>query len=157
MASPSKATACGDRSDEDDYIPRGVLKTQRRGWQGEEMELEHLRSDKDFPKSTFCAVDKQQFYNHQIGEGYQAKHVFRQPKKEDVKQETQVISGLKAQEAKSSIHSETTFDEHRQQHKQEKRKRESEDDTKQNKLQMYLNSTGMRHFRREIEKILSTS
>lgn len=152
--------AGGYRSDEDDYIPRGVLKTQRRGWQGEEMELEHLRSDKVNPKSTFCAVDKEQFYNHQVGEGYQAKHVIRQPKKDEATTQVQdMTSGLKSVD--HSTTKTTTPMSHRSHRHKEKRKRETKRDDdaelKSKKLQTYLKCAGMRSFRREIEKILSSS
>jgi hypothetical protein len=68
--------------DEDnEYLPRSVGQ-QRRGWQGEELEIDHqresLKSGK-YKDAVAAAVDIRQFQNHVVvGEGYQAKHVMRQ-------------------------------------------------------------------------------
>ena len=61
---------------------------RQRGWQGGELEVEHqrqvIREDQADPSgkkksSVSAAVDIRQFHNTQVGSGYQAKHVVRQP------------------------------------------------------------------------------
>jgi hypothetical protein len=67
--------------DEDnEYLPRSVGQ-QRRGWQGEESEIDHQRESLNSGKDkdvVAAAVDIRKFQNHLVGEGYQAKHVIRQ-------------------------------------------------------------------------------
>mmetsp|Transcript_6000 Transcript_6000/g.11151 ORF Transcript_6000/g.11151 Transcript_6000/m.11151 type:complete len:142 (+) Transcript_6000:278-703(+) len=50
---------------------------RRRGWQGEEMELEHQQGDIS-RTNVAAAVDLSQFQNTEVGVGYQARHVVRQ-------------------------------------------------------------------------------
>jgi len=57
-------------------LPRGVLRPKGRGWAGEELELE--RKVNEGEKKSFAAVDKSQFYNMEVGVGYQARGVVRQ-------------------------------------------------------------------------------
>jgi hypothetical protein len=70
-----------DRSDDDNSLeesemPRGVLRS-KRGWEGDELELERDRTTNVDPKIP-VAVNLQQFRNEEVGKGYQAKHVIRQ-------------------------------------------------------------------------------
>lgn len=80
-------------------VPRGVIRS-RKGWMGDEMEMEHQRqsskkrtatddedddddgnngsSSKRQQRYGPTAVDIRQFQNHVVGEGYQARHVIRQ-------------------------------------------------------------------------------
>lgn len=73
------------------YLPRNK---KRGGWEGDEMELQHARDHKkksiirddqanDSSSSSkhgnSVAVNIQDFYNNEVGKGYQAKHVIRQP------------------------------------------------------------------------------
>jgi hypothetical protein len=72
------------------YLPRNK---KRGGWEGDEMELQHARDHKkksiirdeyanDSSSSKHgnsVAVNIQDFYNNEVGKGYQAKHVIRQP------------------------------------------------------------------------------
>lgn len=54
---------------------------QKRGWEGQEMELEHaqeIRKRVKSDESAVVAVDLEQFRNYQVGKGYQAKFVVRQ-------------------------------------------------------------------------------
>ena len=75
-------------------IHKGSIKRKRGSlWDGDEMEMQHFRdhqrqqllnkSNKE--TSTFTAVDISQFQNHQIGQGYQAKHVIRQKNNDSIK------------------------------------------------------------------------
>jgi hypothetical protein len=52
---------------------------KRGGWQGEEMELQHKQQQDRSNGVQAAAVDLNQFRNDEVGVGYQAKHVIRQP------------------------------------------------------------------------------
>jgi hypothetical protein len=52
--------------------------TSHRGWQGDEMELQHQLEHQGKSTDVITAVDLTQFQNTQVGIGYQAKHVVRQ-------------------------------------------------------------------------------
>lgn len=60
-------------------LPRGVLRPKSAGWSGEEMEMEHAAvTAKKSDMSSYVAIDKSQFFNTEVGSGYQARHVVRQ-------------------------------------------------------------------------------
>lgn len=128
--------------DEDDgsaggpEMPRGVV-GRRRGWQGEELELNHqkeaFRSGKD-KADTAVAVDIRQFQNHIVGEGYQAKHVVRQ-------RTAQPASELKIQDMSGGANLQ-----------REQLKGQKSDTGARN----YIENSGLREFRKEIESILSS-
>jgi hypothetical protein len=68
--------------EEDDDLAERLAKRARHqhgrgGWQGADLELERPNPAGAAASST--VVDLEQFRNHQIGVGYQAKHVIRQP------------------------------------------------------------------------------
>ena len=69
--------------DEDDGVPRGVLPapgSRKRGWDGGHLEMEHqVESLRQNKSSAVAAVDVRQFHNVEVGEGYKARHVVRQP------------------------------------------------------------------------------
>jgi hypothetical protein len=74
-----------DSSSSDDDGPRHLTtgtSRHRGGWQGDEMEMEHQRSQFNNPNNNNnnapTAVDLNQFRNTKVGEGYQARHVVRQ-------------------------------------------------------------------------------
>ena len=127
-------------SDQEDMMagpraPRGTVGRQR-GWQGEELEMAHKREglatgrDK---KSTAAAVDIQQFQNHDVGQGYQARHVVRQPSAHTSnRMEVRDMSGGKFNE------------------KEETKKIVDSGDRE------YLQNKGLRDFRKEIESILAS-
>lgn len=118
-------------------MPRGVVNQRRRGWQGEELEMGHqqetLRSGKH-KESTVAAVDIRQFQNHVVGEGYQARHVVRQPS-------ANPASNLQVKDMSggAAFH-----------HKKEKA---SKSDTGERE---YMKNDGLREFRKEIESILAS-
>uniref|UniRef100_A0A7S2KP25 Uncharacterized protein n=1 Tax=Leptocylindrus danicus TaxID=163516 RepID=A0A7S2KP25_9STRA len=61
-------------------LPKGVLRRKGAGWSGEELEMEHaaVNATKSERSSGYVTVDKSQFFNTEVGSGYQAKHVVRQ-------------------------------------------------------------------------------
>eukprot|EP00588_Corethron_pennatum_P022661 CAMPEP_0194333224 /NCGR_PEP_ID=MMETSP0171-20130528/62002_1 /TAXON_ID=218684 /ORGANISM="Corethron pennatum, Strain L29A3" /LENGTH=181 /DNA_ID=CAMNT_0039095373 /DNA_START=8 /DNA_END=549 /DNA_ORIENTATION=+ len=73
----------GSDDDEADYVPRGILQKSRvRGWEGYDMELTRTCHEGG-GKSRSAAVDKHQFYNNEVGVGYQARGVVRQKRAVD--------------------------------------------------------------------------
>ena len=120
---------------DDDRIPSGVLR-KRKGWQGDEMELDHQRENlREGPRNdTVVAVDLKQFQNHKVGEGYQAKHVVRQ--KSGVTNSRVEIVNMSSKEREFKSKTEKKRDE---------------------KLSTYLRSNAMREFRRQLEEILNSS
>jgi hypothetical protein len=126
-------------------IPRGVLKS-RGGWKGEELEFEHQREGLREPKerTAAAAVDLQQFRNDEVGKGYQAKHVIRQRSGKE-------SSDLKVVDMSKSKDGVKTKRKHR-----EKSSKES-GDSKTGPRNKYLKSSGLRNFRKELEKIESSA
>jgi hypothetical protein len=61
-------------------IARGVTRRARKGWEGDDLEIEHQREAQQEPdkKRTSAAVCLDEFRNFEVGKGYQAKHVIRQ-------------------------------------------------------------------------------
>ena len=124
--------------DEDNELPRGIVRQQRRGWQGEELEIDHQRESIQSGKSkeaVTVAVDIGQFQNHVVGEGYQAKHVVRQPsaKPRGARLQVKDMTGG----AKFS-------DDNREPEKTD------------NGDRSYIQNAGLRAFRKEIESILAS-
>lgn len=78
MQSPKrKAQESDDEISDDLAIPHSARK--RRGeWEGRELELERDRTTA-IELGVVTATDLQQFRNEEVGKGYQAKHVIRQP------------------------------------------------------------------------------
>lgn len=117
-------------------IPHGMHQSRKRGWGGGDMEIQHQResSRKDKQKHV-AAVEVGQFQNTVVGEGYQAKHVIRQPSKQATVAKLVDMTGGR------------TF----------------HDDSKKSNLKSrfdkstYIESKGLRDFRKEIERILSGS
>ena len=74
-------------------LPQGVLRPKGRGWAGEEMELNRSVNEQDSVIRQCAAVDKSEFYNTEVGSGYQAKHVVRQRQADGAKVEIIDMSG----------------------------------------------------------------
>ena len=113
-------------------LPRGVS-SHRGVWQGETLEMEHqqeaFRNEK---RNIAAAVDIKQFQNNVVGEGYQAKHVIRQPSANQApKMVVRDMTGAK----KSGKGAEDSISIDRDE---------------------FLKNAGLREFRREIENILSS-
>jgi hypothetical protein len=118
--------------------PRGVTKRRRGGWQGEEMEMTHQRDAFREDKSkAHAAVDISQFQNHEVGKGYQAKHVVRQRSgKESSSGKMQDMTGEASGKKTKELPAVSTIS---------VEERDS-----------FIRSSPLREFRREIEKILSS-
>lgn len=128
-------------------LPRGVLKA-RAGWKGDDMEMEHQREtmmrETDNSK-TSVAVDLQQFRNEEVGVGYQAKHVVRQRSEKTPEVKIHDMSTGRASNEDS------------QSKKKKKRKHEEKSEVKEDpaeRVRKYLQSEGLRRFRKELEKIV---
>lgn len=134
-ASPLSRHEADSRSGDEIEIPHGVL-GPRRGWEGEELEMNHqqevFRSGKG---DSVVAVDIRQFQNTIVGEGYQARHVVRQPS-------ANPPAAMKVRDMTGNAGG-------RQKLEQTKQKR---DEGKRN----YVENDGLREFRKEIDLILST-
>ena len=119
--------------------PHGAINTNRRlpGWQGQELELGHqqevLRSGRK--ERVVTAVDIRQFQNHVVGQGYQAKHVVRQPSANLASFQAQITD----MSGGAVFHSET-----------EKAKKADSG------YRDYIKNDGLREFRKEIESILAS-
>jgi hypothetical protein len=113
--------------------PDGVSRV-RRGWEGEHMELE--REQPVEGAGSFAAVQLEQFRNHQIGVGYQAKHVIRQ--------KTAPNSHIAIRDMTTCTMKETES--------KSKKKR-----AVGSQLQRYLQNDGLRKFRKELSSIESSS
>jgi hypothetical protein len=103
------------------------------------MEMVHQREAfrEDKGKAS-AAVDISQFQNHEVGKGYQAKHVVRQKTGEAPSVKIKVMPGGNNgadSKAKAPKHSVNEISEIRA---------------------SYMKSAGLREFRKEIEKILSS-
>ncbi|KAL7578217.1 hypothetical protein ACA910_012641 [Epithemia clementina (nom. ined.)] len=139
-----------EAADRDDW---GFNK-KRRGWEGQEMELQHSRDTwkKDQESgSTAVAVDLEQFRNHQVGEGYQAKFVVRQqyahePARKEKIDSVAVVDILRAKRSRNDETGISKSDKKRQ------RKNTSDEI-----LAKYLECEGLRQFRKELEKIVNSS
>jgi hypothetical protein len=114
------------------------------GWEGSHLELERQN-----PVKSEAIVDLAQFRNYQIGVGYQAKHVVRQP----------AISLSKPPPKPETDHSPTNFTSSRSGGGGGKRvvrndpsPNHNNDDQQQQSLTMkYLNHAGLRRLRKELE------
>jgi hypothetical protein len=110
----------------------------RRGWEGDHMELE--REQPIERGSSFAAVELEQFRNHQIGVGYQAKHVIRQKS---------------APNSSIAIHDMTTAT--TKETESEPKKKQKLQPEQSSRLQHYLQSDGLRKFRKELSSIESST
>lgn len=148
-------------------LPAGVLKT-RTAWAGDQLEMDHTRehirrggadTDADHQASHHAAVDISQFQNTEVGSGYQARHV--------VRQKTGAGSdGMKVRDMTGCVLSDTKDgggkreSEKKIKNKSEpvaaKRKRD-DDHGKYKVADEYLKCKGVREFRLELEKILSSA
>lgn len=120
---------------DEDVIPPGVLR-KRKGWEGDEMELNHHKEKlrEGTGDDTIVAVDLKQFHNHVVGEGYQARHVVRQR------------SAVTQSQIKTLDMSHNTI-----------KSKSKPQKNKNDRLLKYLRCNGMREFRRQLEEILKSS
>lgn len=159
-------------STSDESLPRGLVPTRRRGWEGEALELE--RDDAPAGASTHAAVDLQQFRNTEVGKGYQAKHVVRQrtglpsSRSEDVhdmtaaggakdKERSKRSSSKKSKKRKRRDSSPPLKDKDYDGRKRENSSFSSRGDSKSERLEKYLKCEGLKRFRKELESIVKES
>lgn len=146
-------------SDGERHLPPNVLNSQRRGWAGENLEIEHQRESfaSEDKKSRTAAVDLSQFRNEEIGKGYQAKHVVRQRGTAVSSADVVDMSGG-AFELKGGSEKKTSKKE-RNEKKSGKRKREKDRgvgaDQSDTRIDSYLECKGLETFLEEVEKMLS--
>lgn len=154
---PNEASVTMSSDDEEDrfHVPRGVIRQQRKGWDGEDLELEHQRETNQADSSAATAVDLNQFRNTEVGKGYQAKHVVRQrvAQEESVKIQDMSVPREERKEKKKKRKRE----EKQASDKKTKGSKGEEDSTGANKLQRYLRCEAMRNLRRELESIVKSA
>lgn len=124
-------------------IPAGVC-TKKRGWAGEELEMEH-RND-HAPKEDYAAVNIKQFQNTEVGTGYQARGVVRQ------KTSGATQSNVRDMTAKSA-----PADSAAERKRLEDTKATTGTANKRKKLDEYMKCEGIREFRKEIEQLLASA
>ena len=128
----------GDDSSVEREIPKGVLRGRGR-WQGDELEIERDRTTSIDPKVS-AAVDLNQFRNEEVGKGYQAKHVIRQPAAAvGSKIPIEDLTAPSAKKAK--VQKDASF-------------KESKHDNESNLINKYLACEAFRKFRKEIENMI---
>ena len=120
-------------SDDEDRLQLGGRHAGKRGWQGSSMELEHQQdSSRNKKRKNVAAMDVKQFHNTEVGEGYQARHVVRQPSKRDDKETVVDMTGGKDFKTEKQL-------------------------PKTKRFEKLIECKGLREFRKEIEKILSSA
>jgi hypothetical protein len=137
-----------DNEDDELTIPKGVLRS-KGGWEGDELEWERSRSTIIDPKAS-AAVDLTQFQNEEVGKGYQAKHVLRQPtitKDQKIKFEDMTTAVPK----KSTIN---TSQKRKNKHDEQIKSDQHQHVQLNVKLAKYLSCEAFCKFRQEIEKMV---
>jgi hypothetical protein len=119
-------------------VPKGTTRSAR--WEGEELEIARER-EAVAKTSASAAVDLQQFRNVEVGKGYQARHVIRQPSARETSQPK--IKDMMKERKKSK--------------KRERDQHEEGETRHDSRLRKYLKCDGLRNFRKEIEKIVSSA
>mmetsp|Transcript_7711 Transcript_7711/g.11031 ORF Transcript_7711/g.11031 Transcript_7711/m.11031 type:complete len:157 (-) Transcript_7711:234-704(-) len=135
-------------------VPSGSV---RKGWAGEELEMEHQQEQLQRTpgqEKKFTAVDITQFQNFEVGSGYQARHVVRQSKGPAEPLDIKDMRHHKGRKDRS-LSSENT--EIRRTDRPVKRFKTNNGvgDNGQN-LNKYLQCVGIREFRRELEQLISS-
>ena len=137
----------GDSSSQDGgpSIPAGILRTSKRGWAGEELELEHRKEQNS--REEYAAVNIKQFQNTEVGTGYQARGVVRQKTAAGASQ-----SSIRDMTAKTD----TKIVESTEKQKRPTEVNENGAESKRKRLEEYLSCDGIREFRKEIEQLLAS-
>ena len=203
----------GGSDSDDDHRDRLLVPGSRknehkrqRGWDGQDMEMEHQRQvlrDQQRQKeirggdggddgdgnariiSKSAAVDISQFQNFEVGKGYKAKHVVRQPgmlqpaasaTQAGATRPSAAVATSSNNKSQQGAGSKTTRDDNddsdddddkRKKKKHKKKKKSKRSSSKEEEpsssttsssslLESYLQCHGLREFRKEIEKILTT-
>lgn len=119
-------------------IPAGVLRTSKKGWAGEELEMEH--STQQNSTEEYTAVDIKQFQNIQVGAGYQARGVIRQKTGGGDAQKVQDMTAASSESERKRSRQECT--------------KSGTIGSKRKTVDEYLKCDGIREFRKEIEQLL---
>lgn len=157
-------------------LPAGVLKSST-AWGGDNLELEHkrqrIRQGQDVAAAAeHTAVDINQFRNVEVGSGYQARHVVRQRTGNDGGSSgggmkvRDMTGGASAADGRSASDRDDTKGNEKRKDKDAKAKasdksskrsrKEKAEKDEQNIADQYLKCIGVREFRLELEKILSS-
>ena len=131
-------------SDENDRR-KPVESSRKRGWGGEELEMNHSREQlREGTSTNYTAVDLKQFHNTIVGVGYQAKGVIRQKYQ---LQEAVQVHDMRADQKPLGSPSEPS------------KRKGNNTQTKRSKLQRqerFIQCAGLREFRRQLEEILTS-
>jgi hypothetical protein len=147
--------------DEDAVLPPSHPSRQQRkhrGWQGEDMEMEHQREASSsiasgmLDKDAATAVDLNQFRNTEVGKGYQAKHVMRQKTSSNHSSDDRESAKKKAEIQDATRRRTREANEEEQTRKKPRRDANRCEMLNKDTL---LHNVGLRDFRKEIESILS--
>jgi len=156
-------------------LPAGVLKSSTT-W-GDDLEMKHKRErirqgqDGAAAAAEHTAVDINQFRNVEVGSGYQARHVVRQRTANEgsggdgmkVRDMTRGASGTEAERSRCSDRDSGGKEKRKEKDSNDADKsskgsrKHKSDKGEQNAADRYLNCEGVREFRLELEKILSSA
>lgn len=138
-------------SDQEEHYLKYLPRNKKRGWEGDEMELQHARDHKNTIIASDVKNDKknvavniQEFYNNEVGKGYQAKHVIRQRyigRGGDQNYPPANITDMS--KPPTTTKSDSLVDQ----------KAKDQNHKKIDALDTYLNNKRLRVFRKELEKI----
>ncbi len=153
-----------DEMDNDDFVlPSSHPSRQQRkhrGWQGEDMEMDHQRETSSsmasgrIDKNAATAVDLNQFRNTEVGKGYQARHVVRQKTASDLSSGDQGTAKRMVEIRDATRRRTKEADDEEQKRKKPRLTASSQNETlNKDKL---LQNAGLRAFRKELESILSS-
>jgi hypothetical protein len=135
----------------DDFtIPKGVIR-RKGGWEGDELEWDRSRTS-TIDLNASAAVDLKQFRNEEVGKGYQAKHVIRQPSiSQDQKLRTEDMS-------KTTLETTKACGSKKRKSKESERRKSDQDQHQRDqfsaKLAKYISCEAFCKFRQEIEKMV---
>ena len=145
-------------SDNDKEEPR-----VKKGWAGEEMEMSHRREqlrNTDHTRTSaqqYGTVNLEQFQNKEVGHGYQARGVIRQRTglpSSNLNIVDMTMSKKNPQQEKEDTSASSSKEKRRK--RKSKRKRNGKE-IPTDPTEQFLRCTGLRDFRKELEKILLES
>jgi len=145
-------------SDNDKEEPR-----VKKGWAGEEMEMSHRREqlrNTDHTRTSaqqYGTVNLEQFQNKEVGHGYQARGVIRQRTglpSSNLNIVDMTMSKKNPQQEKEDTSASSSKEKRRK--RKSKRKRSGKE-IPTDPTEQFLRCTGLRDFRKELEKILLES
>lgn len=130
-----------------------------KGWDGDHLELEHQRKQAEETSTQHhgepVAVDLEQFRNTEVGKGYQARHVIRQPRVATAAAELSTSSTTSRKIAPAPDSSSSrTHQGGTSNISQGKRPASPSSTPHDPKLDKYLRCEALRKFRRELDQIL---